>query len=154
MFRVLLSCLPNNKRTQCYKVTRINTDTPVVYGKYPDFCPDFARIFAKKTPGFRPDFYKNELGWRISNNGKAVPKNWLAWSVHLFPWHRIAGSQGRCQEDIWVSQVLGDVLLLPLLSLCAERQVSLLKWGPNCSSGVKKCGLWRLYCRKRCPTTW
>ena len=38
-----------------YKVTRINTDMLVLYGKYLDFCPDSTRIL----PGFllkvRPD---------------------------------------------------------------------------------------------------
>ena len=28
----------------------------------PDFRPDFARIFAKNLPGYRPDIYKNEPG--------------------------------------------------------------------------------------------
>ena len=54
-------------QTQCYKVTRINTGTPILYGIYPDFCPDSTR----NLPGFLQKivriFYKNELGWRISN---------------------------------------------------------------------------------------
>ena len=35
-------------QTQCYKVTRINTGTPILYGIYPDFCPDSTR----NLPGF------------------------------------------------------------------------------------------------------
>ena len=33
-----------------YKVTRINTEMLVLYGKYLDFCPDSTRIFAKNCP--------------------------------------------------------------------------------------------------------
>ena len=65
-----------------YKVTRINTEMLVLYGKYLDFCPDSTRIFAKRSPGFRPDFYKIELGWRISNTGFEsfyYSKKWLVY---------------------------------------------------------------------------